>query len=368
MIKKFLQQIFKAVSHFIFFKIYGKIEKPLKGEEDNKIKIEISNIDKNLSYKIYKITDGRLYTDRIHDTAIINDNRIIEGPSFQLRYTSEGKIYNSNINENIVFKKGTPRILKKLNGTTLSLLTGGGGNYNYWHWLFDVLPRLALCNKNMNLKEIDYFLLPSLLKKFQKETLNFLNVPQNKRISSEKFRHIKAKELIVTDHPVLISGNATEDITNIPIWIIQWLKSSFLKKNIINNVKIKKKIYIDRNNANNKNLEPRRISNEEEVKNYLLKNNFILVKLHEIGFNEQVDLFHNADCIVGLNGAGFGNLVFCESGVKVIEFRPSNEGGVIKNLAQKNNLNYHSIIIQNQFGQQGSIHVPINSLTKILES
>ena len=133
-------------------------------------------------------------------------------------------------------------------------------------------------------------------------------------------------------------------------------------------MKIKKNFYIDRSIANNKDLEPRRISNEEEVKNYLLKNNFILVKLHEIGFNEQVDLFHNADCIVGLNGAGFGNLVFCESNVKVIEFRPSNEGGVIKNLAQKNNLNYHSIIIQNQFGQQGSIHVPINSLTKILES
>ena len=29
--------------------------------------------------------DGRLYTDRIHDTAVLLDNKIIEGPSFQLR-------------------------------------------------------------------------------------------------------------------------------------------------------------------------------------------------------------------------------------------------------------------------------------------
>ena len=44
---------------------------------------------------------------------------------------------------NIVFKKGTPRKLTNLNGSVLSLLTGGGGNNNYWHWLFDVLRRIG---------------------------------------------------------------------------------------------------------------------------------------------------------------------------------------------------------------------------------
>ena len=72
------------------------------------------NIGKNLKYNIYKISDGRLYTDRIHDTAVILDNKIIKEPSFQLRYKDASEIYNSKIEDNVVFTKGTPRILKNL--------------------------------------------------------------------------------------------------------------------------------------------------------------------------------------------------------------------------------------------------------------
>ena len=37
----------------------------------------------------------------------------------------------------------------------LSLLTGGAGNDNYSHWLYDVLPRVALCENVSNLSKID---------------------------------------------------------------------------------------------------------------------------------------------------------------------------------------------------------------------
>ena len=187
MIKKYLQKIFKKISYGVFFKIYGRIENSIENDRDNRIKVKLINIDKKQNYKIYKISNGRLYTDRIHDTAAILDNKIIEGPSFQFRqitnpidtskrvndinygrYPNVPKIIvNSKIRDNIVFSKGTPRKLRNLNGAVLSLLTGGGGNNNYWHWLFDVLPRFSLCSKFINLNEIDYFLLPSLLKKFQ---------------------------------------------------------------------------------------------------------------------------------------------------------------------------------------------------------
>ena len=176
MIKKFLQKIFKKISYAIFLKIYGKIENSIRCSADKRIKVKIVNIDKDLSYRVYNISNGRLYTDRIHDTAVLLDNKIIEEPSFQLRY--EGPlIHNSNIKDNIVFKKGTPRKLRNLNGSVLSLLTGGGGNENYSHWLFDVLPRLGLCDRTFSLGEIDYFLLPDDVKKFQSETLDCLNIP-----------------------------------------------------------------------------------------------------------------------------------------------------------------------------------------------
>ena len=95
MIKEFLQKIFKKISYGIFLKIYGKVEHSIECEEDNRIKVEIISQEENLKYKIYKIPNSRLYTDRIQDAAVIIDNKIVEGPSFQFRYTKGTTICNS---------------------------------------------------------------------------------------------------------------------------------------------------------------------------------------------------------------------------------------------------------------------------------
>ena len=150
MIKKFLQKIFKIVSYGILSKVYGKIKKSVDISEDDRVKVKIVNIEKDLNYKVYNVTNGRLYTDRIQDTAILLDDKIIEQPSFQLRHTHDSKIYNSNIRNNIVFKKGTPRKLINLNGTVLSLLIGGDGNDKYWHGLIEVLRAPYIPKKSYN--------------------------------------------------------------------------------------------------------------------------------------------------------------------------------------------------------------------------
>ena len=373
MIKKYLQKIFKKVSYSFFLKIHGTIDTSIRSNDDNRIEVKIINAESEISYKVYKISNGRLYTDRIHDAAAILDNKIIEGPSFQLRDGPKSTIQYSKVSDSIVFRKGTPRWLRNLNGTVLSLLTGGAGNNNYWHWLYDVLPKIDLCSKFVNLNEVDFFLLPSLKRKFQKETLDCLNIPEHKRISSEQYRHIRAKELIITDHPVITTGNATKDIQNIPNWISLWLKEKFL--NAENPIDKKNKVYIDRNDETSHDQPERSISNEVEIKKYLLKKNFVIVKLHNIHFTEQVNLFHNAECVVGLHGGGFANIAFCKPGTKIIELKSFGAGDVIKNLAQKNKLNYNSIEVEtkdkHKFDfphQQGSIYIPLSRLTQILES
>ena len=374
MIKKYLKKIFKNISYSFFFKIYGSIENFIDETKDSRIEIKKINLEEGVNYKVYIISNGRLYTDRIQDTAVILDNKIIEGPSFQLRKIGP-RILNTNIKENIVFNIGTPRKLRNLNGLVLSLLTGGAGNNNYWHWMFDVLPRLELCKKYVDLSKIDYFLLPSTLKGFQKETLDSLNIPKHKRISSEKYRHIKAKKLIITDHPVMISGNATEDHQNTLSWINLWLKNNFINQNRKDDKKIGKKIYIDRNITNSKHLPQRSIINEDEIKKYLLKKDFIIVKLHETKFMDQVNLFNNADCIIGLHGGGFANIVFCKPKTKIVELKNTVAAHAIKNLAIKNNLNYISIEAEakeiykfNFPNNQGSIEIPISNLAKIIEN
>ena len=98
-----------------------------------------------------------------------------------------------------------------------------------------------------------------------------------------------------------------------------------------------------------------------------------MVKLHELKFIDQVNLFYNADCVVGLHGAGFVNLVFCKHGTKVIEFRSSTSGNSIQNVSKKNNLDYNPIIVESKKigqtnipNQQGSYQIPINILKEKL--
>ena len=64
-----------------------------------------SKIESKFSYNIYKIKKCRIYTDTVTDM-LIADNKIIIGPSFQLRKLN----VNADISQNIVLSKGTPRI------------------------------------------------------------------------------------------------------------------------------------------------------------------------------------------------------------------------------------------------------------------
>ena len=106
-IKEMLKLLYKSFIYKIFFIFYGKIEKGARN--DKKLFIKNIILDKNLKYKIFSLQKSRLYTDRIHDTAAIIENKIIDGPSFQYR---ENK--NSSYADNSVLKIGTPKIQKKL--------------------------------------------------------------------------------------------------------------------------------------------------------------------------------------------------------------------------------------------------------------
>ena len=358
--KKNLQKFFKNIGYKIFFLIYGRIKGVLSPAENNNIKVKEVFLKENQSYRLFDIPNGRLYTDTVSDTAFIVDNKIVEGPSFQYRNAT-----NQNCKQNIVFEKGTPKLQKKIHGTVFSLLTGGAGNFNYWHWIFDVLPRLGIIEKKDILKEIDYYLFPDINKKFQKESLDLLKIQKHKRLSSLTCRHIYSKRIISVDHPYVLTNNATTDIQNIPPWIIRWLRSKFILKNRINN-DLPKKIYISRKDSVYESLQIRKIINENEVVEFLEKNGFVSVILSELSFENQIELFMNANFVTGLHGAGYANIIFCSPNTKILELKPNTSGEVIKNLSKNTNLNYRDISIKpsinNLQNQSGQIIIPISEL------
>ena len=362
--KNNLQILFKKFTYSLFKLFHGNIKGIIKLDK-NKNEQYTTILGNNYKYNIYICKNSRVYTDTIHDTAFIKDNYLIDGPSFQFRNN-----VIVDCEKNIVFEKGTPRVKKKIEGRVFSLLTGGGGNSNYFHWLFDVLPRLIILRQKIDWQDINFFLFPDINLNFQKETLDFLKIPHNKRLSSKLYRHIYAQEIISVDHPCVILNDPLKDNNNIPKWILEFYKNEIktkmnLKKNI-------RKIYIDRSDSTSNIKDLRFIINENQVKELLINKGFKAVRLSSLSFVKQVELFNSADTIVGLHGAGLSNILFCEPDTKIIEIKPAHVGNMYERLGNNLSLNYINLksdsqnININQPNQLGDIKVDLNKLEKLI--
>jgi len=114
----------------------------------------------------------------------------------------------------------------------------------------------------------------------------------------------------------------------------------------------------------------RSIINENEVKDFLKKQGFEFLTLSKHHFNQQVEIFNQAECVVGLHGAGFANIVFCEPNTKVLELQSDSAGEIIKNISKKNHLNYDCISVKPKIStdnQLGHIEINIDTLKEKIE-
>ena len=364
--KKKIQFYFKRFFQLVFVLIYGKIKyknNVITSKNITKKKIEniISDINSSKSYFSYKIENGRVYTDYVEHVAIIDDNTLVNEASYQ---QISGELKDAK--ENIVLTKGTPRIKKRIEGRVFSLVQGASGNNNYFHWIFDILPKIKLCSEHYLLKEIDFFYIPNL-QNFQKQTLSILNIEEDKILNSDLYRHIQASELIVVDHPWYHKGFILDQVEFLPSWIIHWLKDVYLKyaKKFDNN----EKIYIDRTESKFNHCQ---IQNDNEIFNFLKEQGFSKYKVGELSFFEQIYLFNNAKIIIGAHGAAFTNLAFCKPNTKIIEIRPSTQSNNnYKRISQIGNLNYRLIKTKELDEDQkkfGDIYLPISELEHCIKN
>lgn len=358
-----LQRLFKKIFQKIFIFFYGKIfyRNDYNFLLDNP-KNEIKKVSiEGLIYNCFIINNGILYTDLVENVSIISNNNLIPGANFQ-------KINNILVDDdkNISLVKGTPRIRKKINKTVVSLIQDASGK-NYAHWLLDILPKLEILNKTISIDTVDYFLLPELKYNFQFQTLKILGIPSEKILNSKFHRHIKAKKLIIIDHPWYSKGSIHDEMINIHEWSIKWLRNVFLK---LGDTKTKNlKLFIDRSDSIFNHCQ---LINASDVWNLLEKNGFQKLKLSSINFQEQVNLFNSADTIVGAHGAGLANTIFSKAHTKIIEIKPKNHNNqFIKKISKVNNLN-HKIMTSNDnklknTNLNGDINVDIEELQKNLD-
>ncbi|GIP39129.1 hypothetical protein J31TS4_24090 [Paenibacillus sp. J31TS4] len=179
---------------------------------------------------------------------------------------------------------------------------------NYYHWLFDVLPRIELIRIS-GLQPDKYIFNRPYLAPYQEETLEKLGIPQSQRCLTHQNFHMLAQTLIVPS--VIMTA-----MYPYPQWACNFLRRSFLPAKIRSGEK--KRLYISRANSE------RNIENEEEVLGLLAEYGFTKVLAETLSVARQADLFAHAEAIVAPHGAGLANLAFCSPGTTVIEFLSPN--------------------------------------------
>ena len=190
--------IYKKIINLFFFIIYGKIKIKKKYTKD--ISLKKISLDSNQFIKLYIIKKCRIYTDCNTNVAYISKNLIIPKISYQ-----QNKNIVSTVKFNSSLKYGTPKFKTYYKGNIFSLLQGSSGS-NYWHWLYDIMPKIEIMHKNGYLKRIDFFYVPDV-NKFILETLKLYGIKKNQLINSKYLKHIVADQIYAFEHLYIKEGN-----------------------------------------------------------------------------------------------------------------------------------------------------------------
>ena len=117
-----------------------------------------------------------------------------------------------------IWKKLSLRSFRKLDGVSLTL--AGPALSNYFHWTAQILPKICFIQSycDINLNEIDHFILCERQKSFQIEALNMLGIDQSKIIYIGDSQTLQCETLLATNF--LTAGSAP--------WALKWIKNSFV--------------------------------------------------------------------------------------------------------------------------------------------
>lgn len=222
----------------------------------------------------------------------------------------------------------------------------------YWHWLFEVLPRFGMMEK-IGKKPEKYYVQKRY--RFQRESLDLLGeVSPEAIIDCEQFPVISGSKLIIPCHQIM---------GNYPTWACQFLRERFLPQSVKSNENTR--IYISRKIAQH-----RQVTNESEIINLLKTYGIVSVELEDLPFAEQVNIFNNAELVVGPHGGGLANLVFCSKGTKVIELFPGTTIDAFFALSRVLELDYYFLRSRDGNSRNfdhGNYKIDLEELVKTLE-
>ncbi len=204
--------------------------------------------------------------------------------------------------------------IQKISGK-VAVITQFGYN-NYFHFLNEILGRLALLE--MNHVGYDWLYVADEMP-YAKELLQMWGVDSSKIISvKDSNMVIQADEIILPSLLSNTSAGHNHAGSFIHPLTMKYVREKLLKVAQEKNIDVSrfsKKIFISRKDA----YAARRILNEDEIFELFKQKGFERYELAKMSIPEQTMLFAQADVVVGEQGSGFTNILFSKPGTKIYE-------------------------------------------------
>lgn len=191
---------------------------------------------------------------------------------------------------------------KRIGGVSATIT--GAYTQSYFHWMFDLLPRLDVLRRSG--LSFDRLIVPDTLG-FQRETLDAAGVDATQRMSHTDGGYLRLDHLLFPSMPGT-PGQA-------PPAVCRYLRSLFPAE--IAAQPQSHRLFLSRADTNR-----RKLANEEELLATLTPFGFESVTMGGRSVAEQARLFAQAEVIIAPHGGALTNLVFCQPGAKVVELFP----------------------------------------------
>jgi hypothetical protein len=188
-------------------------------------------------------------------------------------------------------------------GGLLGVLAGRG-DLNYFHFLVEILPRLAFFEAP-GVPTPEQWYVP-LQHGFQREVLALAGfLPREGVIDADAAPHVRADRLLVPGLP--------DAFKRTPPWTIDFVRERLRPPDI--ELVPGRRIYVTRGHQRHNRI----VTNETEVVEMLAGLGFEVVDPGAHSVADQIRMFAEAECIVGPHGAGLTNVLFASSGASIIE-------------------------------------------------
>jgi capsular polysaccharide biosynthesis protein len=195
-----------------------------------------------------------------------------------------------------------PREIDELDRIVVSM--PWGATINYGHFLLDCLPAIALMIEIPELGAYRFAFPP--LEPWQRRHLQLLGV----------------QDPIELDHPIyrvsdLVFTSCLGGFLNAPNVNYRTVREKQLARKAPTRLSFKR-VYITR-----KGHPSRTLLSERRLEERLQELDFSVVAPEEHTIDEQIDIFRNAELVVGCAGAAFANVLYCRRDTTVVEITPS---------------------------------------------